>query len=223
MVVDVVARSEPSFGSPRGGDAGCRLSDEEFHFRVRQILDRRPAIGLALGVIRGGRLESFHGYGLADIATHDPITEGTVFRIASITKLFTGIAVMQLSEQGLVDLDAPANDYLRAYQLVPTRPSFRPATLRHLLTHTAGIPEVVHFSDLLHPGWGPLLDRPVISSVQAGQPMPALARYYRAGVPVVVEPGTAFAYTNHGFATLGKIIEDVSGLRLEDYMRERLL
>ena len=48
---------------------------------------------------------------------------------------------MQLWEQGLVDLDQPANDYLRAFELVPSKPAWRPATLRHLLTHTAGVPE----------------------------------------------------------------------------------
>ena len=51
---------------------------------------------------------------------------------------------MQLAEQGLVDLDAPANDYLRAYRLVPAEAGFRPATVRHLLTHTAGVPQVPH-------------------------------------------------------------------------------
>jgi CubicO group peptidase (beta-lactamase class C family) len=124
--------------------------------RVGEILNRRPAVGLALGVVRNGRLEFFHGHGVADIASKTPITEDTVFRIASITKTFTAIAVMQLCEQGHLDLDAPANDYLRTYRLVPTTASFGPATVRHLLTHTAGIPEVVHVSDLLHPDWGPV-------------------------------------------------------------------
>jgi CubicO group peptidase (beta-lactamase class C family) len=54
---------------------------------------------------------------------------------------------MQLWEQGLVDLDAPANDYLRAYRLIPAKPGFRP-TVRHLLTHTAGMPEVMYVRDL---------------------------------------------------------------------------
>ncbi|HEY9379025.1 MAG TPA: serine hydrolase domain-containing protein, partial [Jiangellaceae bacterium] len=87
--------------------------------RVDGMLNRRPAVGLAVGVVRNGRLEYFHGHGVADIASGAPITKDTVFRIASITKTFTAIAVMQLWEQGLLDLDAPANDYLRAYPLVP--------------------------------------------------------------------------------------------------------
>ena len=94
--------------------------------QVDGILARRPAVGFALGVVRDGRLESFVGRGLADVATGAPITEDTLFRIASISKTFTAIAIMQLWEQGLVDLDAPASESLRAFRLLPARPE-RPA------------------------------------------------------------------------------------------------
>jgi len=194
----------------------------ELNARIDGILNRWPAVGLAVGVVRDGSLEFFHGHGLADIASKTPITQDTVFRIGSITKTFTAIAVMQLWEQGLVDLDAPANDYLCAYKLVPAKPSFRPATVRHLLTHTAGIPEVVYAADLLHPGWGPFDARPVVHSVRVGAPLPSLAEYYRGALRLVVEPGSALAYSNHGFATLGQIVEDVSGMPLERYFRERI-
>lgn len=189
---------------------------------IREILGRHAAVGLALAVVRSGGLALFHGHGLADIGSRTPVTQDTVFRIGSVTKTFTAIAVMQLWEQGLVDLDAPANDYLRAFRLVPARSGFRPATVRQLLTHTAGIPEVVHVADLLRPGSGPLGARPALRSVRAGAPMPTLAEYYRGRLRTVVEPGTAFAYTNHGFATLGQIVEDVSGVPLERYLRERV-
>lgn len=190
--------------------------------RVNEILSRRPAVGLALGVVRDGRLAFFYGHGLADIASNAPVTEDTIFRIGSITKTITAIAVMQLQEQGRIDLDAPANDYLRAYQLIPARVDFRPATVRHLLTHTAGIPEVVHATDLFHPGWGPFDARPAARSVPVGAPLPSLAAYYHGGLRLVVEPGSAFAYSNHGFATLGQLVEDVSGMPLERYFRERI-
>jgi CubicO group peptidase (beta-lactamase class C family) len=209
-------------GEVRSSEASGMVDAFEMKARVNEILNRRPAVGLAVGVVRNGSLEFFQGHGLANIESNTPITEDTVFRIASITKTFTAIAVMQLWEQGLVDLDAPANDYLRAYKLIPARASFRPATVRHLLTHTAGIPEVVYASDLLHPGWGPFGARPVIHSVKVGEPMPELPEYYRGGLRLVVEPGSAFAYSNHGFATLGQIIEDVSGMPLERYLREHL-
>jgi CubicO group peptidase (beta-lactamase class C family) len=199
-----------------------RLGEAELAASIDGILNRHPAVGLAVGIVRDGALELFHGHGLADITAGTPITEDTVFRIGSITKPFTAIAVMQLHEQGLVDLDAPATDYLRAYQLVPARAGLRPPTVRHLLTHTAGIPEVRHVSDLLHPEAGPFAGRPPILSVKFGERLPSLAEHFRRGLRVVSQPGNAFAYSNHGYATLGQIVEDVTGMPLERHFRERI-
>jgi CubicO group peptidase (beta-lactamase class C family) len=190
--------------------------------RIDEILSRHPAVGLAVGVVREGRLEFFHGHGLADITSNTPVTADSVFRIGSITKTFTAIAVMQLWEVGLVDLDGPANDYLQTYRLVPAEAGFRPPTVRHLLTHTSGIPEVLRVVDLLHPSWGPFDGRPPVYSVAIGEPIPSLAECYRGGLLSVVEPGSDFAYSNHGFATLGQIIEDVSGKPLEGYFHEHV-
>ena len=137
-----------------------------------------------------------------------------MFRIGSITKTFTAIAVMQLWEHGLVDLDAPANDYLRTFRLIPAEPSFQP-TVRHLLTHTAGVGYWRRFSDLLQPGVGAGV------RARASGALP-LAEYYRRGLPVEIEPGTKWAYSNHGFAALGQLVEDVSDRPLDRYLRERI-
>ena len=202
-------------GLGRASRAGAPAVPAGLEATARGILNRRPAVGLAVGVVRDRGLEQFAGQGLADIAAGTPVGEDTVFRIASITKTFTAVAVLQLWEQGLVDLDAPANRYLRAYQLVPATASFRPATVRHLLTHTAGIRE------LLHP-WDLLRVRDLGETVPAGRPRPSLAELYRGGLRVDAEPGTRFAYTNHGFATLGQLVEDVTGQPLDRYLREHL-
>jgi CubicO group peptidase (beta-lactamase class C family) len=182
--------------------------------RIEEILNRRPSVGLAVGVVRNGSLEFFHAHGVADIASNTPITEDTVFRIGSISKTLTAIAVMQLWEQGLVDLDAPANDYLRAYKLIPAKAGFRPATIRHLLTHTAGIPEVVHPWRVFEPDFG--------ETVKLGQPLPTLGEYYRGGLRLQAEPGTRFTYGNHGPATLGQLVADVSGQPFHRYLREHI-
>jgi CubicO group peptidase (beta-lactamase class C family) len=190
-------------------------SDEiEMSTRVGEVLNRWPTAGLAVGLVRDGSLSWFYGHGVADAGSNTPVTEDTVFRIASVTKTITAVAVMQLWEQGLVDLDAPANDYLRAYRLIPAKAGFRPATVRQLLTHTAGVRAVRTPLDLLRPalGWG----------ARVGRSSPSLAEYYRGGLPVDVEPGTKWAYSNHGFATLGQIVEDVSGLPFDRYLRERV-
>jgi Beta-lactamase len=104
------------------------IDDLDLKATVAQILDCWPCGGLAVGVIADGGLAWFHGHGVADVGAKAPITEDTVFRIGSITKTFTAIAVMQLWERGLVDLDAPANNYLRSFRLVPVQPHLRPAT-----------------------------------------------------------------------------------------------
>jgi CubicO group peptidase (beta-lactamase class C family) len=207
--------------APRVGRRLSKVDATTLGRTIDEVLGRHPAVGLAVGVVRDGH-PAFVGRGLADITSNVPVTEDTVFRIGSVTKLFTAIAVMQLVEEGKIELDAPANDYLRAYRLVPARASFRPATIRHLLTHTAGVPEVIHVSDLLHPGWGPFGARPAEFSVPFGERLPSLAAYYGGGIRVAVEPGTTFQYSNHGFATLGQIIEDVTGIPCEQAFRERL-
>jgi CubicO group peptidase (beta-lactamase class C family) len=194
----------------------------ELASRVDEILSRRPAVGLAVAVMQSGRLEQFEGRGFADLVTRRPITEDTCFRIGSITKTFTALAVLQLSEQGLVDLDAPANRYLRSYRLVAAEPGFRLPNLRHLLTHTSGIPDVRRFVDMLDVGAGPWDARVPARSVPFGHRPPSLADFYAPGLEVVAQPGSAFAYSNHGFATLGQIIEDVTGMPLDRYLRERV-
>lgn len=181
-----------------------------------RILNEWPCVGLALGVVRDGTLECFEGRGFADIESRTPISEDTVFRIGSLTKTFTAIAVMQLWEHGRIDLDAPANDYLRAFRLVPAKPSFRPVTVRHLLTHTAGIREMLHITGLLK------MNRVLGEATRGGARVPSLAELYRGCLRFDIEPGTGWMYTNHGFATLGQIVVDVSGDPLDRYFREHI-
>jgi CubicO group peptidase (beta-lactamase class C family) len=197
----------------------------ELTARVHQILNRRPCVGLGLGVVRGGRLELFYGHGLADMEARTPITQDTVFRIASITKTFTAIAVAQLWERGLIDLDAPANDYLRAYRLVPADPRSSPATVRQLLTHTAGVPQIVRPWRALKSLFGSnglarLTEGGASFDLQ--QHMPTLAEYYSGAIRLEAEPGTRFTYGDHGYASLGQIVEDVSGRSLDRYFREEI-
>jgi CubicO group peptidase (beta-lactamase class C family) len=205
--------AEPGTGN--AGQAPPEVDDVGLRAAVAEVLGRWPSAGLAAGVVRGGSLAWFLGHGVADAGSNEPVTLDTVFRIGSLTKTFTAIAVMQLCERGLVDLEAPANDYLSSFQLVAAKPSFRPATVRHLLTHTAGIGYWRRLADLLQPGVG--------SGDRAGRSGAApLADYYRKGLPVEVEPGTKWVYSNHGFAVLGQIVEDVAGQPLDRYLRERI-
>lgn len=189
------------------------LDDARLATVIGEVLHRHPAGGLAVGVVGPGGLEFFSGSGVADTARGTPITQHTVFRIGSISKTFTAIAVMQLREQDLLDLDDPVGEHLRSYRLAPARGSFRPVTIRQLLTHTGGIGEFRGVADLF---------RPTIGLAAARDRAPSLADYYHGKLRVEVEPGTKWAYANHGFATLGQLVEDVSGEPFASYMRKHL-
>jgi CubicO group peptidase (beta-lactamase class C family) len=104
-----------------------QIDQLEIDAKIDAILNRWPAVGLAVGVVRDRALE-FSCHGIANIESAIPVTEDAVFRIGFITKTFTAVAVMQLWEQGLIDLDAPANNYLRAFRLLPAKEGLRPAT-----------------------------------------------------------------------------------------------
>lgn len=179
-----------------------------------RVLTRWPSAGVAVAVVREERPTWFHLRGVADTVTRSPVSTETVFRVGSLTKVVTAVAVLQLSEEGRIDLDAPANDYLRAFQVTRARPELRPATVRHLLTHTSGIGYWRRMADLLRPGPG--------AGVQADRLVP-LSEFYRRGLPQEVQPGTKWVYSNHAFAALGQIVEDVSGQPLDAFYRERIL
>ena len=187
------------------------IDEERLRSSIAAMLNRHPSVGMAVGVVQDGRLALFHGHGVASVTSHAPIDQDTVFRVASITKTFTAIAVMQLWERGLVDLDAPANRYLRSLELVPANRAFRPATLRHLLTHTSGIPEMIHPSRALRYIYG--------ESWPIDAPLPALPEYYRGALRLETDPGTSFRYTDHNFAVAGQVVEDVTGEPIADYLR----
>ena len=112
------------------------MAESDFLEHVLDVIARHATVGLAFGVVRDRDLEFFHGEGLADIDSRRPVDIDTVFRIASITKTFTAVAVMQLWERGLVDIDAPANHHLRAFHLTPRDAAWPAATVRQLLTNT---------------------------------------------------------------------------------------
>jgi CubicO group peptidase (beta-lactamase class C family) len=181
---------------------------------VDGVATRHPTVGLAVGVVDRQGGSRFHGHGVADIETRAPITETTVFRVASITKTFTAIAIMQLWEQGRIDLDGPVSDYLHSYELVPRTASSPPTTVRQLLTHTAGLPEVAHVRRVFQPDFG--------ESVEAGRRLPTLAEFYGGHLQLGAEPGSRFIYNNHGPATLGQIVEDLTEQSLAEYFHECL-
>lgn len=173
-------------------------------------MNEHALVGLGVAVIHGGEPVYAKGFGLAHVKQQRPVTPDTMFRIGSITKTLTAIGLMQLWEQGAFQLDDPVNDYLKFYKVEHRFVSAPPVTFRHLLTHTSGIGELRSFRDMFRPVLG-LVAKP-------DKPVPPLWQYYAGGIRAELYPYMKFAYSNHAFATVGQLIEDISGEAFEDYM-----
>lgn len=198
----------PGVGTPR-----CPLTEEDFRTAAavlaqwaerRRRLDDVPGLvlGLACGTDRGWT----RGFGLADRERGLAATDTTPFRIASITKVFTGLAVLQLRDAGRLSLDDPVADHL---------PWFRPANagemppvrVRHLLTHTSGLPANSSATDFNR-----------MTQPTAGEAIRAIPSQ-----SLVFAPGSEFKYSNLGFAVLGRLVAAASGTSYRRYVRERIL
>jgi CubicO group peptidase (beta-lactamase class C family) len=146
------------------------------------------------------------GYGYSDHAARKPVDPGrTLFRVASNSKMFVWTAVMQLVEQGKLDLQTDVNRYLRGVRIPEA--FAQPVTLEHLMTHTAGFE-----------------DRAVGLFSKTADRMGPLADVIRTGMPArVFPPGKVTAYSNFGSALAALIVEQVSGLPFEQYLNQRIL
>jgi D-alanyl-D-alanine carboxypeptidase len=159
--------------------------------------------GAAVLVTRGGRVLLRKGYGLANVERGTAVTPETVFRIASVTKVFAATAALLLADQGRIALDSPVTTYLPDYPAAG-----RGITVRHLLSHTAGLPEY--------------LDRPdVFAFVGQERPVQDLVASFRDR-PAVFAPGERDAYSNSGYILLGAILERVSGIGFGELVRTRI-
>lgn len=177
---------------------------------VGDLLAQMPAPGLGVGIVHAGDLVWGRGFGAAVIASGRQVDLDTVFRIGSISKTMVAIAILQLRDRGVLDLDDPLERHLRSWRIHPAKGS-RPITIRDLLTHTSGIGELRGVSDLWKPG-GKLKWNPDKGAT------PDLPTYYGDGFRADVPAGTKWAYANHAFATLGHLIEEVDGRPFPRYM-----
>ena len=174
--------------------------------------NERALAGLAAGVVKDGQVVYAKGFGMADSQSGILISTDTSFRIGSISKTFTAIGLMQLCEEGRFKLDDPVNNHLKAYK-VAQPPSSPPVSFRHLLTHTSGVGELRRLSDLL---------KPTIGLACKPGSLPTLGAYYTPALKAEVAPGLKWAYANHGFATLGQLVEDISGRPFAQYMLDQV-
>jgi CubicO group peptidase (beta-lactamase class C family) len=171
---------------------------------VPMQLERENIAGAVVLVVKDGAILFAKGYGYSDVEKKTPVTvDATLFRPGSISKLFAWTAVMQLVEQGKLDLDRDINDYLDFK--IPAKFG-KPITLRNIMTHTPGFEEQI--KDLI---------------TEDAAPAATLKQHLVTHIPErIFPPGTTPAYSNYGASLAGYIVERVSGRPFNDYVAENI-
>lgn len=171
---------------------------------VKSVMQKGPYPGMVIAVEKDGDVIYNKGHGFADLENNVAMTPDAVFAVGSVTKSFTGLAIMQLVEAGKVSLDAPVSTYLPDYP----EPG-RSIAIRHLLNHTSGIPNYVHLPEFPKNPRRDYTHEEMLAFFQTK--------------PLLFAPGTAFSYSNSNTYLLGMIIEKVSGKDYPTYVADNIL
>jgi CubicO group peptidase (beta-lactamase class C family) len=163
--------------------------------------------GLSIGIVHDQELIWAAGFGRAALEPARPATPDTLYRIASITKLFTSTAIMQLRDAGKLRLDDPLVEHLPWFRIGHAHPEAPPVTIRHLLTHTAGLPREAGF-----PYW-----------TEGAFPTAEQIRARLAEQDAALPTETEWKYSNLGLALAGEIVAAVSGRAYFEYVAEHVL
>ncbi|MFJ9241483.1 serine hydrolase domain-containing protein [Streptomyces sp. NPDC101776] len=196
------------------------------HFAHYVDVERLP--GFLVSVARGGRVAHLTAHGYRDVAAKLPVTPDTLYRIYSMTKPVTAVAALILMEEGKLSLDDPVADHLPAFADmrvydsgsgadVKTRPVEQPMLIRHLMTHTSGLTFAFYHA---HPVDALYREAHLESSVPPGANLAETIDVY-ASLPLQFEPGTQWNYSVAS-NVLGRIVEVVSGQRLDEFFAERI-
>jgi serine beta-lactamase-like protein LACTB, mitochondrial len=169
---------------------------------VAAEMARQKIPGMSVAVVAGGQPRWANGYGMQDVENNVPAKASTVYRLGSISKPITAVAVMQLFERGRLDLDAPVQKYCPAF---PEKQW--PVTTRQVLGHLSGIRHYKSNEEFNSTRF--------YASVADGLSM-------FKDDPLLFEPGTKYSYTTHGYSVLGCVVEGASGQKFADFVRENV-
>jgi len=197
-----IARAQVAAGRETLKTAFAKIDQAFRDFAVREHIP-----GAAWGIVVDGDLVHVGVTGLREVASKAPVEADTVFRIASMTKSFTAMAILRLRDEGKLSLDDPAERYVPEMKSLkyPTTDSPR-ITIRHLLSHAEGFPE--------DNPWG---------DQQLAKTDSQMSAMIRAGIPFSNAPGIGYEYSNFGFAILGRIVTNVSKVPYREYIATNIL
>ena len=168
---------------------------------INTWMSRLKAPGLSISVVTDNQISFQKGFGMSDIENDVPARTSTVYRLASVAKPITGVAVMQLVEKGKIDLDAPVQKFVPSFPV-----KSHPVRVRDLLTHTSGIR---HYKG------------DEFESTRHYKSLTEALSMFKDD-PLEHEPGLKHTYSTHGYTLLGVIIEAASGMSFADYLRENI-
>jgi CubicO group peptidase (beta-lactamase class C family) len=181
---------------------GSELTDRIDAF-VKEVMERDQVAGVSVGIAKGGQVLLAKGYGYADLENEVEATEHTVYRIGSVTKQFTSVAIMMLVEQGKLRLDDPMTKFFPDY---PTHGLT--VTVDRLLNHTSGIKGYTEMESFWNEARLDLSHEQMIELFSS--------------VPFEFEPGEKYQYNNSAYYLLGLIIEKLSGLEYAEYLEKNV-
>lgn len=213
-------RTSDSETSPMTGPADPRMAP--FDELLSRFIRERNVPGAALAVSKAGRVVYARGFGFADVEARTPVEPDALFRIASISKPITAVAVLQLVEQGKLRLDNRVTELLEIDPWLPPGSKvdhrLQDITVVQLLQHTAGWDRDASFVD-------PMFHSVEISKLLKTRPPaePATIMRYVFGRPLDFDPGVRYAYSNFGYLLLGRIIEKVTGESYEAAVQRSVL
>ena len=165
---------------------------------IKNIMQQRNIPALQLSVVKGGRMLKANAYGTANLENQIPVNGQTLFSINSITKAFVGIAVMQLAEEGKLNVNDPISKYLDSLPV-----NWQPLTIKQLLSHTAGLPDILDEDEMVFGGGEQAAWKRVIA------------------LPMAFNPGEKFMYNQTGYVIIGRIITKLSGKHFTNFITEK--
>lgn len=179
-------------------------SEEYFDGVFQGQMKEHNIAGLTMAFTMNDTIQMIRSYGYSNVETLKQTSASSGFKIGSVSKLFIWVSIMQLWEDGLVDLNAPVNNYLEDFKLPD---DYQPVTILNLMNHTPGFEDT--FLNLFE---------------KSHEELPELETYLRENLPQqVFEPGTVPAYSNYGSALAAYLVEQVSGQSFSAYVDERIL